>query len=686
MGVSESCSSPSRGPSLSAALLGIALAGCSGPVASRRHTPSARPTSTLSKARLRELRARESELREGFSPAEQPSWLDVSGADPYRIVPQPAGGGFVGLLRGSKALVSLNDALNEQARVALPITPTALCVSTNGDAWVASRYDARLVRVRRPGSPADAELLQRELPVSGVADVACGEHGIVYVLPADGSALLTLDERGRVLGSWPALKGPLRLRREGQYLLEISLFERSVRALLLSTAGPPLRELGTIRHDGTLWAAEAGERAPHGLFVAVAGVEDKPLVRAHGEFENIDSFVWLYELGAHGFEQRAELDVSDFGVVVPKALRLGLEADEVTLDVLGAGSGRLLHARWRGAWQGAPAVSSEPAPPGVSDAVAEPDGRFVYASPLLDAWVELDRGGVRVTRVDPERRPAADVRLGEALFFTELMAPNNSSQGTHSRFTCETCHFEGGLDGRIHYTGRGDVSVVTKPLFGLANNRPHFSRAMDPDLSSVCHNEFRVAGAGSGTDPWFTLDAARFPWLHELGIDRGELDPLGLRSALLRFLYAFSHAPNPNSQGRAHFTQLEAAGAAAFREHCQGCHAARLFTDDAQSTLPFEAWERLIFARNAPLVWARGDYAKTGVLPYVHERGTRITSLRRLALKPRYFTNGSAPDLESVLERFREGSGSSWHQSQDSGLVGLDASTRRALLAFLRLL
>ena len=40
------------------------------------------------------------------------------------------------------------------------------------------------------------------------------------------------------------------------------------------------------------------------------------------------------------------------------------------------------------------------------------------------------------------------VLAGVALFFTDLIAPENVSSGTHSRFTCETCHFEGGVDGQ----------------------------------------------------------------------------------------------------------------------------------------------------------------------------------------------------------------------------------------------
>jgi cytochrome c peroxidase len=277
--------------------------------------------------------------------------------------------------------------------------------------------------------------------------------------------------------------------------------------------------------------------------------------------------------------------------------------------------------------------------------------------------------------------------LGEALFFTELMAPDSSAVGSHSRFSCETCHFEGSVDGRTHYTGRGNVSVVTKPLFGLANNRPHFSRALDPDLSSVSHNEFRVAGAGSGRDPWFTLEARRFPWLRELGLDRAELEPAELREALLTFLYSFSHAPNPRARARARFTALEDSGAGLFARHCARCHSARLLSDQPDSEVPQAEWEELVLRRNGPIVWARGDYARTGVEPYVHELGTRIPSLRRLRLKPRYFTNGSARDLSEVLAQFREAPGGAQHQSPNRATgAALSPKEQRALEAFLQLL
>lgn len=664
-------------------------------------TTLATTTSSLSRQRVQSLRGRENALRSRYSPRDAPAWLDVSGADPYRIVARAAGDaslqqiapplfpkqpGFVGILRGSKAFVVLDADLNEVQRIALPESPTALCLADGNEALVASRFSSYVTRIGLGYANTAMPLGHFRVPATGVADLACGAAGVVHVLTTDEPELLTLDAQGRVRARRPAMPGGLRLLERGRYLLESSLFERSLRVLELDRKGVPVREVTRIRHDGPIWAFDALERGSE-LLIAVAGVEDKPLVRAHGEFENIDSFVWLYRY-AGTLETLLSLDVGEQGLVVPKAVGLTEHDGQLVLSALAAGSDRLLRARFARGLLAPPGLEVEAVPPGASDAVFDSAGRVAYASPLLDAWVRVEPSLLAVSHVDPERRPEPEVRLGEALFFTSLMAPANVSAGTHSRFSCETCHFEGGLDGRTHYTGRGDVSVVTKPLFGLANNRPHFSRALDRDLSSVSHNEFRVAGAGSASDPWFTLQSAQFPWLRELGIERGELTALDLREALLAFLYAFSHDPNPKAISQRTFSELEAQGARVFLERCESCHAARLLSDDASSHVAYAEWQSLILQRDAPLVWARGDYEKTGILPYVHERGTRITSLRRLALKPRYFTSGSAATLRDVLGRFRFGASGALHEAAPAalGFTALDEPDQRALLAFLQLL
>jgi hypothetical protein len=268
------------------------------------------------------------------------------------------------------------------------------------------------------------------------------------------------------------------------------------------------------------------------------------------------------------------------------------------------------------------------------------------------------------------------------------MAPNNTSDGPRSRFSCETCHFEGYVDGRVHYTGRDDVHVATKPLRGLFNNRPHFSRALDADLATVSHHEFRVAGKGSETDPWFSIQSEHYPWLAQLGVYDETLGPEVLRRALIAFLMHFSHATNPAVVGRDHFNAQEQRGAVLFRDRCASCHAARLQSDAAESALPFDAWSAAIFSPEGAIVWASAGYEKTGVTPYVHESGTRVPSLRRAAAKWPHFTNGSADTLFSVVRRARFDPQRFFHDAAppDATLRAFTPDEARELAAFLQLL
>jgi hypothetical protein len=266
------------------------------------------------------------------------------------------------------------------------------------------------------------------------------------------------------------------------------------------------------------------------------------------------------------------------------------------------------------------------------------------------------------------------------------MAPWNHSEGRLSRFTCETCHFEGYVDGRTHHTGRADVHATTKPLLGLFNNRPHFSRALDRDLSCMVDNEFRAAGAKSDHDAWFTAAEAALPWTALLGVPVADLDASALRKALMAFFMDFTHRPNPAVLGRTSFGEREKRGAEVFAKRCESCHAARLSADDPATRVPPERWEALVLSREGPIVWGSNGYKKTGVLPYVHDLGARTPSLRRLYKKRPYFTNGSAKSLREVLERVGSRGEETWHDKAPEGAARLGAEEIEALLGFLELL
>jgi len=387
--------------------------------------------------------------------------------------------------------------------------------------------------------------------------------------------------------------------------------------------------------------------------------------------------------------------VSELGVVTPKTPLLFVEKEHARLFVAGYGSDRALQLYFDLNSAAAVRAQTEPFFPGVAAALRLSSGAIALADPLLDAWLLRTAHGERrepaeVVPVTAPQAPLAttEERLGEALFFTTLMAPHNTSDDAHSRFSCETCHFEGNFDGRIHYTGRDDVYVVTKPLRGLFNNRPHFSRALDPDLATVSDHEFRVAGNGSGTDPWFEIRSVDYPWLSKLGVLDETLDPEALRRAFIAFLMGFTHSTNPAVVGRNDFDAGERRGAELFRQRCAACHAARLQSDVADSALPFDAWPRAIFSAEGALVWASAEYRKTGVTPYVHESGTRVPSLRRIATKWPHFTNGSADTLLEVVRRARFDDARFFHDAAppETALSAFTPAEARDVAAFLELL
>jgi hypothetical protein len=94
----------------------------------------------------------------------------------------------------------------------------------------------------------------------------------------------------------------------------------------------------------------------------------------------------------------------------------------------------------------------------------------------------------------------------------------------------------------------------------------------------------------------------------------------------------------------------------------------------------------MVLGEAAPIVWGSIGYQKTGVLPYVSPDGARTPSLRRLYKKHPYFTNGSAKSIDDVLDAARISGASFFHGSAPDGATPLDATTKRALYAFLELL
>ena len=619
------------------------------------------------------------------------------GSDPYALARLDAQH-VVGILRGASALVLLDARLRELQRIDVPGFAVAVAVDDSGECWVAAEASGRLLRFRFDGQRL-IRTGQLELPgILGIRALATGPRGLLYALTAHDGELLTLQPAGvrAVLEARRVGHGPLSVRRVGSLLLVDLLLDHALIVFSLNEQGRVDEERARVRHDGPIWGFDAALLGDGQLLLAASGVEDHALDRSQGFFGNVDSFVFCYLLPTSGaIRELWRRNVSELGVVTPKAPLLFVAGGQARLFVAGYGSDRALQLYFEPTSPADARVQSEPFLPGVAAALALPSDEIALADPLLDAWLLRPAAGERtepaaIIPVTAEQAPLASTeeRLGEALFFTTLMAPSNTSEGSRSRFSCETCHFEGYVDGRVHYTGRDDVRVATKPLRGLFNNRPHFSRALDADLATVSHHEFRVAGKGSETDPWFSIQSEHYPWLAQLGVFDETLGPEALRRALIAFLMRFSHTTNPAVVGREHFSAQERRGAALFRERCASCHAARLQSDVAESEVPFDAWPRAIFSAEGAIVWACAEYQKTGVTPYVHESGTRVPSLRRAAAKWPHFTNGSADTLLDVVRRARFDQQRFFHDAapSDAALRAFTPDEAGELTAFLELL
>lgn len=595
------------------------------------------------------------------------------GPDPFRVQAVPGTDRFVGLLRGADAVVLLDEAGRELVRSSAPEAPTGLAL-TRGGLYVVGEGNGIVARYRVSGS----ELTRvRDVTLDhavSLRDVASlGDR--ILVLDPTKHRIAAIDPDSGASRTVTSCEGPVQLVEVGDAAVAICLLEGALVVLDERT-----QVVARITHDGPFWSV-AGLEEDGRLLLAAGGVENRPLDRSDGAFGYIDSFLFLYAVGLEdgSVESRGTVNLSALGIVTPKWIDVARTERGLRVRTAGFATSDLVSLTWRGnALDREPRVERRALPPGTTD-VSGP----LVANPLLDAWGVLGPEGALV-RPAPQPRRSAESRLGEALFFTTLMAPWNTSDGPRSRFTCETCHHEGYVDGRTHYTGRRDVHATTKPLVGLHGNRPYFSRALDPTMARMVHNEFRVANKKNGHDPWFPLRRHDVAWIG-IGDDVPEvLSPILLRRSLMTFLMELEHTKNPSTRGRSIFSPEERAGAALFRDRCEGCHAARLVSDDSATRVSFESWEKNVFS-SGTILWGRAGYEKTGIVPYVHPDGARVPSLRRLYRKRPYFTDGSAPDLPSVLERITTQPSELQHAATPPP-QGLSAEDRSALLAFLGLL
>ncbi|MFQ5682278.1 MAG: hypothetical protein ACE5HC_03305 [Candidatus Binatia bacterium] len=627
----------------------------------------------------------------GLNPA------DTFGSDPFRILYLPERKRFLVLLRNRSEILLTDASLNLLARTETPRSPAGWTLAGERFLFVGGELTSE-VRLY--------EISSKSLRLRGrfFLHEATSVRDLVYVAPLH--SLFLVDAFDRRLHQWvlapnwssqkrldfrrktfPLGAGPIQIRYRNHHLLVNLLLEHTLLILPLIQGVPDFSQSSRIIHDGPFWGFDAIARKDS-LLIALGGVENRPLNRLGGEFGNIDSFLFIYSVpqdpvtgvyhwrsqdfrSTHLFHQE---NLSELNIVTPKALRFASESgDWVDLWVSAFGSPRL--ARFRIQEGKIRRTGNFQVPPGTTDfvmkgrpastrKVRQGKSTLIITNSLFDRLFRLDVGvsGAHYREVKglpsgPSRR-SRESRIGETLFFTTLMTPHNRSVGELSRFTCETCHYEGDFDGRVHYTGRSHVFAATKSVRGLANNVPLFSRAGTQSLASMVLAEFHVAN--QGREDSFAIRLSEYPWLRELGDVPAVLSPTDLRRAFLAFFVDFEHRPNPlRAQGHK-LSRIALKALGVFRDRCEYCHRALVSTRIAES-LPYDAWKGLLETAGKDLVWGAPFYTKTGIRPYVYKAGARVPSLRRIYRKYPYFTNGSSHTLRDLLSRFRYRGTTAWH-------------------------
>jgi len=657
------------------------------------------------------LRREEFLLRDGKNPAGI-SEDDRFGADPYRILHLPRGEKTLVLLRGRSEIVLVDGSFRAMDKKLTPRHPTGWALVGGRYLFVGGELSANVALYEITSGSLRAMGTLRPRGLTSVRDlVYVPSHHTLFILDDFNRRLVQLVLKP----GWPEQKplefeqrdfplgaGPLQIRYRDNHLLINLLLEHTLLIVPLIHGRPEFQLASRITHNGPIWGFDAFTSGGV-LTLAVTGVEDHPLDRSGGEFGYVDSFLFVYRVPRHaesgtyrwndrnGYQsQRTVFNLSEVDLVTPKVVRFdAATGNSVSVWVAAFGTGKV--ARFELRPDGIELRGRFDAPAGTTDFALMPKTEgtaaagpvLIIVSSLLDGAYRLKVTG---KESEYEKLPGLSIappplswqsRLGELLVFTTLMTPQNRSDGELSRLTCEACHFEGTIDGRVHYTGREHVFATTKPLRGLANNVPLFSRAGDQSLSSMVLAEFRVANQARRDD--FVIEARTNAWLTEVDGLPAVISPADLRTALLSFFFDFRHRPNPWRIKWKTLSNRALKGLAVFRDRCEYCHRSTPSTREWKS-LPFGQWHEWLEGEKGDLVWGAPFFAKTGIRPYVHRAGARVPSLRRVLQKSPYFTDGSSPTLRHLLRRFRFGESAAWHQFEPETEVP-DANEVQALTA-----
>jgi len=582
--------------------------------------------------------------------------------------------------------------------------PDALVALPGGGVLVGCRFDPGLRRISRstdgafqaatvaPGLLAGARGLALS-PDGKLAYVASPAlRGIAVVSLADGRVIQTLPTgiSPRVLrvvpaGAWPG--------RPDSLLIASAIIDHTVTVHPIEREGLLGAPVQTIQTDAPVvdLRISGGDLPALWLFTH----EDRPVSRAHGPVEGLDSGVIHLEaqVAAAGRPPFA-----DPGPGRRPFLNLGERPDPVieldatainghgVLAIAGAGSDNLLLAASADAHLAGGIVVPVGANP--SAVAALPADRFVTADRLSDTltFVTFDAAGARVESTlvvgTPERPSPAE--RGELLFYSRALVPNNVADGTLSLYTCAACHDDGHLDGRRHPAKLNRFFSTTSTCRGLATTAPYLRLGNQATVDVFADNIVATHAQGAERDP---AHFDKYPVTLRLRARNGwktaTLSPIAVRAALARYMERIPIEPSPFAKPGATSLDPQARrGLVLFRDSCAGCHQLVGDTAIGDHVPPASLEARLLAGRVA--LSSPGRYA-VGT-PVLGEGGNNPPSLRGVWDAAPYFSDGSARTIDEVLRRTDPGAPAVHAKENAARPPAFTAEGRAALLAFLRVL
>jgi hypothetical protein len=630
------------------------------------------------------------------------------------------------------------DVTRAQPAVAweLPICryPTALAALPGGGVVVSCRFEPDLRVVTRSSGTrplvravnAGPEHGHRGVAVDSagryayVASAALGGVKVVALPPASSGSLA---ESPRALGS---ADSTVRFRATGLGPSTVRWVAPEKEAMGGPQPSPLLVVANRIGHTVTIHriAGDGGLSAPIQTIVTEAPVldlqvtadalwlltyEDRPITRVHRDVEGLDSVMLRLPRGPPG-----SLPFEDAGSGKRETTNLteragaplvALESSATFIDRAGAPVLAIAGAGTDNVWVGsdlrggAAQSAARVLPVGSNPAAVAflTDGRVVTADRLSDTLTFVPPGGgaaapeagVEQLAIGRLQRSTA-AELGELLFFSRSLVPNNVADGPLSIYTCAACHVDGHIDGRRHPSKFNRFFSMTKTCRGLAGTAPFLSLGDPATLAGFADNivSTHAQGASAAPDTFDRYDVKlRLPGRDSRGgVTWSELrlSAEALRADLAAYMSTIPVEPSPFvSPGRARLTPQERSGLRHFRASCAGCHRLASTTKDAAPIAAARLEGELLAGHVALTAAGRFDVGT----PVLGKGGNNPPSLHAVWAAAPYFSDGSAATLEDVLAR-TDPQAEKVHAASNA-LARPPAFSRRAvdeLLAFLRAL